>query len=117
MEQGFGVLRFDFTGLGNSEGDFSNTNFSSNVSDLICAYHAISNSYDTPKLLIGHSLGGAAALKAAQALSELKAVVTIGSPSDVKHLGHMFEDNVKKIQEVGCAEVNLAGRKLSLIHI
>jgi len=113
-EQGFGVLRFDFTGLGNSEGDFSNTNFSSNVSDLICAYHAISKNYDTPKLLIGHSLGGAAALKAAQILHDLKAVVTIGSPSDVKHLGNLFQDDVKKIQEAGCAEVNLAGRKFTI---
>ena len=109
-EQGIGVLRFDFTGLGNSEGDFSNTNFSSNVSDLISAYNSLKTQFQTPKILIGHSLGGAAVLKAAIQLPEVKAVVTVGAPSSVKHIAHLFKDNMETINSHGEAEVSLAGR-------
>jgi putative redox protein len=109
-----GVLRFDFTGIGNSEGDFANTNFSSNVDDLISAYYALKESYMAPELIIGHSLGGAAVLKAAPELEALKAVVTIAAPSDVHHVSHLFESEVAKIEETGEACVNLAGRKFKI---
>ena len=97
-KSGIGVLRFDFTGIGNSEGDFANTNFSSNV----------------PWVLIGHSLGGAAVLKAATVLPEVKAIVTIGSPSDVTHVIDNFREEIGKIEAHGETEVNLAGRKFTI---
>ena len=105
------VLRFDFTGLGNSQGDFSNTNFSSNVSDLVSACKALEKDYQSPQILIGHSLGGAAVLKAAPTMENIKAVVTIGSPSSVDHVSHLFEQDVNTIKEQGEAKVNLAGRE------
>jgi len=113
-EMGIGVLRFDFTGLGNSEGDFSNTNFSSNVEDLVAAYNHLKKEYFAPEILIGHSLGGAAVLKAATVLDEAKAVVTIGAPSDIRHILHAFHSAVEQIQATGSAEVNLAGRKFKI---
>lgn len=113
-EMGMGVLRFDFTGLGNSEGDFSNTNFSSNVDDLVSAFDQLKKEYGAPELLIGHSLGGAAVLKAATLLSEVKAVVTIGAPSDVKHLKLTFAGHMDQINSEGEAEVELAGRKFKV---
>lgn len=111
---GIGVLRFDFTGLGSSEGDFSNTNFSSNVEDLISAYNALSEQFEPPQILIGHSLGGAAVLKAAQSLATVKAVVTIGAPSDTQHVSHLFKEDVSTIEEKGLAEVQLAGRPFTI---
>lgn len=111
---GIGVLRFDFTGLGHSEGDFANTNFSSNVQDLIDAYEALKNEYQPPTVLIGHSLGGAAVLKASLELDMVKAVVTIGAPSDTKHIKNLFESEMEKIGSEGEAEVNLAGRKFTI---
>jgi putative redox protein len=111
---GIGVLRFDFTGLGQSEGDFSNTNFSSNVDDLVSACGAISKSYQSPKLLIGHSLGGAAVLKAAMRLPMVKAVVTIGAPSDVHHVANLFSDEMDVINSIGEASVRLAGRDFKI---
>jgi putative redox protein len=108
------ILRFDFTGLGNSEGDFSNTNFSSNVEDLYSAYDAIKNKYEAPSVLIGHSLGGAAVLMAAKELSEVTAVVTIAAPSDTLHVADNFGSQVSEIQKNGEAEVNLAGRKFHI---
>jgi uncharacterized OsmC-like protein/esterase/lipase len=113
-EQGIGVLRFDFTGLGNSEGDFANTNFSSNVEDLLCADQALRRDYPTPQILIGHSLGGAAVLKAASSLPEIKAVVTIAAPSSVDHVSHLFSDQIPQINEQGQAEVELEGRKFKI---
>src|SRR5262245_274840 len=88
---GLAVLRFDFTGLGSSEGEFQNTSFSSNVGDLVAAADHLRKHYQVPSLLIGHSLGGAAVLAAAGRIPEAKAVVTIGAPSDVAHVLHHFQ--------------------------
>ena len=113
-QQNIGVLRFDFTGLGNSEGDFANTNFSSNVQDLISACEQLRQKFQLPQVLIGHSLGGAAVLKAATKLQHIKAVITIGAPSDVKHVAHLFSDSINEIQQRGEAEVSLVGRKFTI---
>ncbi len=112
--KGIAVLRFDFTGLGNSDGDFANTNFSSNIQDLNAAADFLRQEYDAPKLLIGHSLGGAAVLAVAAKVPESKAVVTIGSPSDAAHVAHNFSAHIDDINEKGEAEVNLAGRKFTI---
>lgn len=107
---GVAVLRFDFTGLGNSDGDFSNTNFSTNVSDLECAYNYLSEHHQAPEILIGHSLGGAAVLASANSMPSVKVITTIGAPSDVVHLEKLLGKNVQKIESTGQAEVKLAGR-------
>ncbi len=112
--RGIAVLRFDFTGIGNSEGDFANTNFSSNVADLVCAADHLRENFEAPALLIGHSLGGTAVLAAAEEISETRAVVTIGAPSDPGHVSHLFESDRKEIEEKGSAVVNLAGRKFEI---
>jgi putative redox protein len=109
-EHGIAVLRFDFTGLGASEGDFANTNFSSNLEDLIAAADHLRMHYQPPAMLIGHSLGGAAVLAAAKDLPEVKAIVTIGAPSDPSHVLHLFKDHIDEIEEHGEAEVQLSGR-------
>ena len=111
---GIGVLRFDFTGLGNSEGDFSNTNFSSNVEDLVSACVQLTKEFKAPELLIGHSLGGTAILKAAARLESVKAVVTISAPSSAEHVLNLFDQSVVQIEQNGLAEVNLAGRKFTI---
>ncbi|MFK7864160.1 MAG: alpha/beta hydrolase family protein [Pseudohongiellaceae bacterium] len=111
---GFGVLRFDFTGLGNSDGDFENTNFSSNVDDLVAAADYLRSDYSAPSVLIGHSLGGAAVLKAAGDIEEVAAVVTIGAPFQTHHVSKQFGADVEKIEQEGEAEVNLAGRKFKV---
>jgi len=113
-KKGIAVLRFDFTGLGNSQGDFSNTNFSSNVDDLLTACRELGKAYQDPEILIGHSLGGAAVLKAAQDLPSIKAVATIGAPSNVGHVAHLFDNQICEIEKTGEAEVNLAGRKFTI---
>ncbi|MEM7645572.1 MAG: bifunctional alpha/beta hydrolase/OsmC family protein [Pseudomonadota bacterium] len=113
-EYGVAVLRFDFTGLGNSDGDFANTNFSSNVQDLVAAFHCLKNDFHAPEILVGHSLGGAAVLKAASLLPEIKAVVTLGAPSEVDHVSHLFQDNLEEIEEKGEAKVDLAGRPFTI---
>ncbi len=113
-DSGIAVLRFDFTGLGNSEGDFANTNFSSNVEDLLSACEALSQKYDAPKLLIGHSLGGAAVIKAAAKLSHVSAIATIAAPSDVEHVTHLFKDSIDAINDHGEADVQLAGREFKI---
>jgi len=112
--RGFAVLRFDFTGLGNSEGDFANTNFSSNVSDLVYAARHMGANYGPVELLIGHSLGGAAVLAAAGELPETKAVVTIGAPSDPGHIEHLLRDHLDGIEADGEAIVDLAGRQFTI---
>ena len=109
-EAGVAVLRFDFTGLGHSQGEFANTNFSSNVADLVKAADFLRATRAAPKLLIGHSLGGAAVLAAAARLPEAAAVATIGAPADPAHLAHLFRDAVPEIEAKGEAEVQLAGR-------
>ncbi len=111
---GFAVFRFDFTGLGHSDGDFANTNFSSNVEDLIAAANYLETHYQTPSILIGHSLGGAAVLKAAAQIPAAKAVVTIGSPADANHVKHLFACDLNTIDAQGEAEVNLGGRPFKI---
>jgi putative redox protein len=108
--QGIAVLRFDFTGLGSSEGDFANTTFSSNVADLVRAAAHLRETRKAPALLIGHSLGGAAVLAAAADIPEAKAVVTIAAPSDPAHVTGLFRDSIEDIRTQGTAEVSLAGR-------
>jgi putative redox protein len=103
-------LRFDFTGLGSSQGEFQNTNFSSNVGDLVAAADHLRTHYRAPAILIGHSLGGAAMLAAAHRIPEAKAVTTIGAPSDVAHVLHHFQANLDDIERDGVANVTLAGR-------
>ncbi|MBU2935508.1 MULTISPECIES: bifunctional alpha/beta hydrolase/OsmC family protein [Pacificibacter] len=107
---GIAVLRFDFTGLGHSEGEFENTNFSSNVSDLVAAAAALAERGMAPSLLIGHSLGGAAVIRASQELQGIKGVVTIGAPFDPEHVTHNFGDALHEIIKDGVASVNLGGR-------
>ncbi|MGY3622884.1 bifunctional alpha/beta hydrolase/OsmC family protein [Bradyrhizobium sp. USDA 10063] len=108
--KGIAVLRFDFTGLGSSEGDFANSTFSSNVADLVRAADHLRETRKAPDLLIGHSLGGAAILAAAAQIPEAKAIVTIAAPSDPAHVTHLLKDHVEDIREQGEVEVSLAGR-------
>ncbi len=110
FNRGIGVLRLDFTGLGDSDGDFENTNFSSNVGDLTSAADFMRDRGIAPKILIGHSLGGAAVLAAASTIPESKAVVTLAAPADVDHVAHHFQHARDEIMEKGEAEVCLAGR-------
>jgi len=107
---GIAVLRFDFTGLGHSEGEFENTSFTSNVDDLMAAYQALGARGMSPSLIIGHSLGGAAVLKAAPMMDSIKAVVTIGAPFDPEHVTHNFANAIPQILDQGVAEVSLGGR-------
>lgn len=112
--KGIAVLRFDFTGLGNSDGDFANTNFSSNISDLIQAANHLKENYAAPVMIIGHSLGGAAVLAAAHEIPSLKAVVTIGAPSTGHHVEHLFSHAKEEIVNNDEALVDLAGRKFTI---
>jgi len=114
VARGFAVLRFDFTGLGSSEGDFANSNFSANVTDLVHAADYLRAHYRAPALLIGHSLGGAAVLAAAHRVPEAAGVVTIGAPSDPEHVIRQFACEVKEIEEQGSAEVSLGGRAFTI---
>ena len=107
---GIAVLRFDFTGLGSSEGDFANSTFSSNVADLVRAADHLRETRKAPALLIGHSLGGAAILAAAGQIPDARAVVTIAAPSDPAHVTGLFKDRIEDIRKVGEIEVSLAGR-------
>ncbi|MFT4707976.1 MAG: putative OsmC-like protein/pimeloyl-ACP methyl ester carboxylesterase [Ascidiaceihabitans sp.] len=111
---GIAVLRFDFTGLGHSEGEFANTSFTSNVDDLVSAADHLASTGMAPTMLIGHSLGGAAVLKAANKIKGLKAVVTLGAPFDPGHVTHNFADAIPAIMENGTAEVSLGGRPFTI---
>ncbi len=111
---GIAVLRFDFTGLGHSGGEFENTTFASNVSDLVLASQHLAELGKAPTLLIGHSLGGAAILRAAEQIPSAKAVVTIGAPFDPGHVVHNFQDHVEKIKRDGVGEVMLGGRPVRI---
>lgn len=111
---GIAVLRFDFTGLGHSDGEFANTTFTSNVGDLVAAARHVADRDMAPALLIGHSLGGAAVLKAAEDIPSAKAVVTIGAPFDPGHVTHNFQGALERILEEGTAEVELAGRPFKI---
>ena len=108
--KGIGVLRFDFTGLGSSEGDFANSTFSSNVADLVRAADHLRETHEAPAILIGHSLGGAAILAAAGQIPDAKAIITIAAPSDPAHVTHFFKDRIEDIRKHGEVEVQLAGR-------
>ena len=110
VDRGFAVLRFDFTGLGESEGDFAETNFSSNLDDLLRAAEFLRENHRAPELLIGHSLGGAAVLTIAREVPECRAVATLGAPSDTQHLRHTLLRSAPELAEADEAEVRLAGR-------
>lgn len=112
--KGFGVLRFDFTGLGESEGDFKDTNFSGNVNDLIAAADYLAKNHTPATLLVGHSLGGAAAIFAAAEISSIQAVATIGAPAHPRHVQHLFKSSLEEIHAEGKAVVNLAGRDFTI---
>ena len=112
--QRIGVLRFDFTGLGESEGDFADTNFSSNVGDLVAAARFLEADYEAPRILIGHSLGGAAVLQAAAKIPACRAVATIGAPADPLHVKRLLNDHTGAIAEKGEATVTLEGRDFKI---
>ena len=111
---GIAVLRFDFTGLGHSEGEFANTTFSSNVEDLVRAAKSLESKGMSPTLLIGHSLGGAAIMKASLEIPSAKGVVTIGAPFDPEHVTHNFGDALDRVKIQGRAAVELAGRTFTI---
>ncbi|MGR3626438.1 MAG: bifunctional alpha/beta hydrolase/OsmC family protein [Limimaricola sp.] len=112
--RGIAVLRFDFTGLGHSQGEFANTHFTSNVDDLLCAAAYLADRGMPPGLLIGHSLGGAAVIKAAPEIAGLRAVATIGAPFEPAHASNNFGARIDEIQEAGEACVTLAGRPFTI---
>lgn len=112
--KGIAVLRFDFTGLGNSDGDFSNSNFSSNIQDLLNAAKYLEENFSAPEFLIGHSLGGAAVLAMAKELPSVKAIVTIGAPYQASHVTHNFAASLDDIRRDGKAEVTLGRRKFTI---
>ncbi|MEB8431094.1 bifunctional alpha/beta hydrolase/OsmC family protein [Cocleimonas sp. KMM 6892] len=112
--KGIAVFRFDFTGLGNSDGDFANTNFSSNVDDLLAAAKMLEDEYQAPSLLIGHSLGGAAVLSAAHQLPLVKAIATIGSPATADHVQHLFLNAVPELEAKGEARVKIGVQEFNI---
>ncbi|NRR90145.1 alpha/beta fold hydrolase [Winogradskyella undariae] len=109
-QNGFAVLRFDFTGLGRSEGEFADSHFSANVEDLLDVHSYMSQHYQAPSLLVGHSLGGAAVLVAASEIEAVKAVATVGAPATVDHVKHLFSHQVEESEEKGDVKVNIGGR-------
>ncbi len=113
-EQGIGMLRFDFTGLGESEGSFGETTFSSNVEDLVAASKFLAGLQEAPKLLVGHSLGGAAVLYAASRIPSVTAVATLNAPCNPQHVKHHFEHMVETLCYEGQAEVEISGRKFTM---
>jgi putative redox protein len=113
-EIGIATLRFDFTGLGQSSGDFSDTNFSSNVDDLVKAYEFMKKELEDPSILIGHSLGGAAVLQASHKMEAVKAVATIAAPAEPAHVKENFEMSLDEIEKNGEAKVSLAGRPFTI---
>lgn len=111
VERGWRVLRFDFTGLGDSGGDFATAGFETNIADLVAASDALRAAGHLPRLLVGHSLGGAAMIAAAEQIPEARALATIGSPFDVEHMLHRFGDgDVERIEADGAADVTIGGR-------
>lgn len=109
-QDGFAVIRFDFTGLGRSEGEFADSHFSANVQDLLDVHSYISEHYEAPGLLVGHSLGGAAVLVAASKLKAVKAVATVGAPATVDHVKRLFSHQIEDIENKGNVEVDIGGR-------
>lgn len=114
VTKGFAVLSFDFTGLGQSEGDFADTNFSSNIDDLIKASEYLTEHYQKASLLVGHSLGGAAVLLAATKIQSISAIATIAAPAQPKHVLHLIEDSKEEIEKNGEAKVNIGGRSFKI---
>ena len=113
-DRGIAVARFDFTGLGRSEGDFADTNFTTNVGDLVAAADWLRQTFVAPSLLVGHSFGGAAVLAAAPRIPEVKAVATIGAPADPAHVTHLFDASIDEIEADGHATVSIAGRPFTI---
>jgi len=113
-QENLAVFRFDFTGLGQSKGDFADTNFSSNLDDLEKAYDFLENEYDAPQILLGHSLGGAAVIHVASRLKAVKAVATVGAPSNPVHVRHLISESEEEIKKSGEAEVNIGGRPFKI---
>lgn len=113
-DRGMGVLRFDFTGLGESEGEFADTNFSSNVADLVAAAEFLKAEYAAPKILVGHSLGGAAVIQAAHEIPSAAAVVTVSAPSETGNLAHLLRSQAEEIEKQGAARVNIGGRTFTI---
>ncbi|MFP8488688.1 alpha/beta hydrolase family protein [Gracilimonas sp. Q87] len=113
-EEGIGVFRFDFTGLGESEGDFSDTNFSSNIEDLVAAAEYMKEEWEAPRMLMGHSLGGAAVLQAAHLIESVEAVTTVAAPCNPKHVTRHLLDEREEIDRKGEATVVLAGRPFTI---
>ncbi len=111
---GIAVLRFDFTGLGGSGGDFANTNFTSNIADLVSAANYLRNTHTAPTILVGHSLGGTAVLAAAEHIPEVRAIATIGAPSDTEHLLQLLAESRHEIEAAGEAEICLAARPFKI---
>lgn len=113
-QDGFGVLRFDFTGLGRSEGEFADSHFSANIEDLLDVHSFMSTNYTAPNVLVGHSLGGAAVLVAASKLDDVKAVATIGAPASVTHVKHLFSHGIDEVEAKGEVEINIGGRPFKI---
>ncbi len=113
-QKGFGVLRFDFTGLGQSDGAFENTNFTSNVNDIKAAADFLTEHYKAPSLLVGHSLGGTAVLMAGSQMEHVRAIATIGAPCDPEHVLNMLREDLDQIEKNGEATVTLAGREFKI---
>lgn len=114
VDRGLGVLRFDFTGLGGSEGEFANTDFSSNIEDLVAAADWLRARHGEPSLLLGHSFGGSAVLAAAHRIADCRAVATLCAPFDPAHVVHQFSEDLATISEHGEASVTLAGRTFTI---
>lgn len=112
--EGIAVLRFDFTGLGESEGDFADTNFSSNVDDLIAAAEFLEQNYESPTLIVGHSLGGAASIFAGSQIDSIQAIATVGAPAEPEHVTHLLDDKIVEIESEGKAIINLEGRSFTI---
>ncbi len=108
---GIAVLRFDFTGLGESEGDFTDSTFTGNVDDIVAACDYLATNYEAPKVIVGHSLGGAASIFAASKIESIKAVATIGAPSEPKHVKHLLRSKIDEIEKEGKARVNIGGQE------
>ncbi len=113
-KRGIATLRIDFSGLGSSEGEFSESSFLTNLDDLVSASDWLTRKFTSPNLLVGHSLGGASVLAAAKKITSVKAVATIGAPSDPAHVAHLFEAHLPEIEESGEANVKLAGRSFTI---
>ena len=111
---GIAVLRFDFTGLGQSEGEFADTTFTSNVEDLLAAARFLEEHHEAPRILIGHSLGGAAVIFAAKHLESVRAVATIGAPSEPEHVTHLLSESLEEIEKHGQAKVSIDGRTFTI---